>query len=165
MANADYRGGRLVSSIRSMIGRCVTGLAAIVSEMDPELIGELAGYRIPSDVDSLQGGSRATRKLLSDNPRLTAILCVDDSMAIGAMREIRDRGLRVPDDISVTGFEDIELAQFCYPALTSVRISRDQIAKEIWNGLVPNERTRFGREIVIEPELVLRESTGPAPTS
>jgi LacI family transcriptional regulator len=238
MANTDYCGEQLATSLRLMTGRCVSGLAAIASEIDSRLIEELNGSGIPtvfynagiprqnttvirvnyqrgiqkltsylsslghrrigivghhpllaqvkeaveaaialaapgrdvaveaaSDVDSLQGGRRAARRLLSTNPRLTAVLCANDSMAIGAMREIRDRGLRVPEDISVTGFDDVELAQFCSPALTSVRIPRDQIAKEIWKGLVPNEKTRFGQEIFIEPELVLRDSTGPAPTS
>ena len=235
LANTDYRSEQVVTSVRSMMGRRVSGLAAIVSEMDPELVRELNGYGIPvvfydagvprrnvtvlrvnyrrgiqkltsylyslghrrmgivghqaflaqmkerlevameipsrysdavvetaADVDSLQGGRRAARRLLSANPRLTAILCVNDSMAMGAMREIRDQGLRVPDDISVTGFDDVELAQFCYPALTSVRIPRDQIAREIWSAMVGSERTRPGHEILIEPELILRDSTGPA---
>ncbi|HUA60509.1 MAG TPA: LacI family DNA-binding transcriptional regulator [Verrucomicrobiae bacterium] len=238
MANTDYRAEQVATSVRSMMGRRVAGLAAIVSEMDQELVGELNGYGIPvvfydvgaprhnitvirvnyrrgiqkltsylyslghrrmgivghhtqqaqmnerlevameiaarygdlvvetaADVDSLQGGCRAARRLLAVNPRLTAMMCVNDSMAVGAMREIRDQGLRVPDDISVTGFDDVELAQFCYPALTSVRIPRDQIAKDIWGAMVGSERTRPGNEIMIEPELILRESTGPAAKS
>ena len=75
-----------------------------------------------ADVDSLEGGRRATRELLSGDSGLTAIVCVNDLMAVGAMREIRERGLRIPEDISVTGFDNIKLAQFCYPALTTVHI-------------------------------------------
>jgi DNA-binding LacI/PurR family transcriptional regulator len=236
MANTDYRSEQLVTSIRLMIGRRVAGLAAIVSEMDPELIEELNGYRIPvvfydvgtprqnitnirvnyrrgmekltdylyslghrrmgfvghhamlgpiheranvvlesvarypdvevrtgADVDSLEGGRRATRALISADPGLTAIVCVNDLMAVGAMREIRERGLRVPQDISVTGFDNITLAQFCYPALTTVHIPRDQIGQNICAVLIPNEQTKLEREILIDPELVLRDSTGPAP--
>jgi DNA-binding LacI/PurR family transcriptional regulator len=236
MANTDYRAEQLVTSIRLMIGRRVAGLAAIVSEMDPELIDELNGYEIPvvfydvgvprqnitsirvnyrrgmekltdylyslghrrmgfvghhatlgpiheranvvlesvaryrdvevqtgADVDSLEGGRRATRALLSADPGLTAIVCVNDLMAVGAMREIRERGLRIPQDISVTGFDNIKLAQFCYPALTTVHIPRDQIGQNICEVLMPHGETRLEHEILIDPELVLRDSTGPAP--
>ena len=235
MANTDYRSEQLVASIRLMIGRRVAGLAAIVSEMDPQLIDELNGYEIPvvfydvgapgqnitsirvsyrrgmekltdylyslghrklgfvghhatlgpiheranvvmesvarypnvevktgADVDSLEGGRRATRALLSADPGLTAIVCVNDLMAVGAMREIRERGLRIPQDISVTGFDNIKLAQFCYPALTTVHIPRDQIGRTICEVLMPNDETRLEHEILIDPELVLRDSTGPA---
>jgi DNA-binding LacI/PurR family transcriptional regulator len=235
MANTDYRSEQLVTSVRLMIGRRVAGLAAIVSEMDPELIDELNGYGMPvvfydvgaprqnitsirvnyrrgmekltdylyslghrrmgfvghhamlgpiheranvvlesaarysdvqvrtaADVDSLEGGRRATRELLSADPALTAIVCVNDLMAVGGMREIRERGLRVPEDISVTGFDNIKLAQFCYPALTTVHIPRDQIGQDICGVLMPNEKTKLEHEILIDPELVLRDSTGPA---
>jgi len=94
-----------------------------------------------ADVDSLEGGRRAARVLLSANPGLTAIVCVNDLMAVGVMREIRDRGLRVPDDISVTGFDNVKLAQFCYPALTSVHIPRDQIGQIICDSLLAGDKT------------------------
>ena len=84
-------------------------------------------------------------------------------MAVGAMREIRERGLRILEDISVTGFDNINLAQFCYPALTTVHIPRDQIGQNICDALIPNEKTRLAQEIIIDPEFVLRDSTGPAP--
>jgi DNA-binding LacI/PurR family transcriptional regulator len=93
---------------------------------------------------------------------LTAIVCVNDFMAVGAMREIRERGLRIPEDISVTGFDNIKLAQFCYPALTSVHIPRDQIGRIICNSLLPSDKTVIEHDVVIDPELVVRDSTGPA---
>jgi DNA-binding LacI/PurR family transcriptional regulator len=93
---------------------------------------------------------------------LTAIVCVNDFMAVGAMREIRERGLRIPEDISVTGFDNVKLAQFCYPALTSVHIPRDQIGRIICDSLLAGDKTLAEHEILIDPELVLRESTGPA---
>jgi LacI family transcriptional regulator len=235
MANTDYRSEQLVASIRLMIGRRVAGLAAIVSEMDPELIEELNGNSIPvvfydvgaprknitnirvnyrrgmekltdylhslghrrlgfvghhamlgpinermkavldavarypalqvqtaADTDTLEGGRRATRVLLASNPRPTAIVCVNDVMAVGALRELRESGLRVPEDVSVTGFDNIKLAQFCYPALTSVHIPRDQIGQIICDALIPSETAVLEHEIVIDPEFVLRDSTGPA---
>jgi LacI family transcriptional regulator len=90
---------------------------------------------------------------------------VNDFMAVGAMREIRERGLRVPEDISVTGFDDVALAQYWYPALTSVHIPRDHIGQRICDALVSDEEKMPAREMVIEPELALRDSTGPAAKS
>jgi len=237
MANTDYRSEHLVSSIRLMIGRRVAGLAAIVSEMAPDLIEELSGSRIPVvfydvgaarknitnirvnyrrgmekladylytlghrrlgfighhtvlapiseriaavlgskqrypglevdtavDSDSLEGGRRAARALLGANHKLTAILSVNDVMAVGALRELRENGLRVPQDLSVSGFDNIDLAQFCYPALTTVHIPRDQIGKTICDVLISGQGTTLvAQDIVIDPELVVRDSTGPAP--
>lgn len=235
MANTDYSSEQLVASIRLMIGRRVGGLAAIVSEMAPELIDELnengmpvvfydvgqprknitnirvdyrrgmeklisylyslghrrmgfvghhamlgpinervkvvldAASRYPdlqvetaADSDTLEGGRRATRTLLAGTPGLTAIVCVNDLMAVGALRELRDRGIRIPDDISVTGFDNVELAQYCYPALTSVHIPRDQIGQIVCESLISQENGARQGEMVIDPEVVLRDSTGPA---
>jgi DNA-binding LacI/PurR family transcriptional regulator len=235
MANTDYSSERLVTSARLMIGRRVAGLAAIVSEMDADLIEELNGHRIPvvfydvgapgrnitnirvnytrgmeklasylyslghrrvgfvghhatlgpidervkallnatkryadlhvetaADADTFDGGRRAVRVLLAASPRLTAMVCVNDVMAVGALRELRERGLRVPEDVSVTGFDNIQLAQFCYPALTTAHIPRDQIGRTICECLMNRENVLLEHEFVVDPELVLRDSTGPA---
>jgi DNA-binding LacI/PurR family transcriptional regulator len=69
----------------------------------------------------------------------------------------------VPEDVSVTGFDNINLSQFCYPALTTVHIPRDQIGQIICDSLIAREGALRAQEIVIDPELVLRDSTGPAP--
>jgi LacI family transcriptional regulator len=113
--------------------------------------------------DTLEGGRRAARALLERHPRLTALVCVNDVMAVGALRELRSQGRRVPDDISVTGFDDVTLAQFCSPALTSVHIPREQIGRTICDCLLPRDQAVTERDFVIDPELVLRESTAPPP--
>ena len=83
-------------------------------------------------------------------------------MAVGVLRELRDQGVRVPEDISVTGFDNIKLAEFCSPALTTAHIPREQIGQIIFENLVPDaKKEQFtGREILIDPELMVRESTG-----
>jgi DNA-binding LacI/PurR family transcriptional regulator len=116
-----------------------------------------------ADADTLDGGRRAARALLAAGRRLTAIVCVNDLMAVGVLREARERGLRVPEDLSVTGFDNVSLAQFCYPALTTVHIPRDQIGRTICECLMNRETALLEHEFVIDPELVLRDSTGPAP--
>lgn len=123
-----------------------------------------ATIRMAADADSLEGGQQAVREILASGPAPTAIICVNDFMAVGALKELRERGIRVPQDLSVTGFDNIKLSEFCYPALTTVHIPRDRIGHTLYTSLAPdlNGGNTQGKEIVIEPELVVRESTGPA---
>jgi len=116
---------------------------------------------IATDSDSLDGGRQAARALLARPTRPTALVCVNDVMAVGALRELRARGLRVPEDVSVTGFDNVTLAQFAVPALTTVHIPREQIGRAICDCLMRDDVPRE-REFVVEPELVVRDSTGPA---
>ena len=121
--------------------------------------------RTAADSDTLEGGRCAARALLSTGYEPTAIVCVNDITAAGALRELRERGLRVPQDVSVTGFDNVKLSEFCYPALTTVHIPRDRIGHIVCDYLMPQpDKARVPEtEIVIEPEFVLRDSTGPAP--
>ncbi len=121
-------------------------------------------WRTVADQDGPQGGQRAIGELLDTGFRPTAVICVNDFTAIGVLRELRDRGLRVPQDVSVTGFDNIRLSEYCYPALTTVHIPRDQIGHLCFEALVPEslQGSVPGREIVFDPELILRDSVGPA---
>ena len=116
-----------------------------------------------ADADTLEGGRRAARTLMQSDTPPTAVVCVNDVMAVGALRELRDQGLRVPQDVSVSGFDNVKLAQYCYPPLTSIHIPRDEIGRFICDALLPRDGAMLEHEIVIDPELVVRESTGPAP--
>jgi len=118
-----------------------------------------------ADLDSLEGGRQAARELLSSGFKPTAIVCVNDFMALGVLRELREAGLRVPKDVSVTGFDNITLSEFCYPALTTAHIPRDRIGHIAFESLAleGDNAQPSGREIVINPEFVVRDSTGPAP--
>jgi DNA-binding LacI/PurR family transcriptional regulator len=118
-----------------------------------------------ADADTLEGGRLAARSLLATGFAPTALICVNDIMAVGAMRELREHGLRVPQDISVTGFDNVKLSEFCDPALTTVHIPRERIGHIVCDCLLPraDQPALAEQEIVIDPEFVLRESTGPAP--
>jgi DNA-binding LacI/PurR family transcriptional regulator len=103
----------------------------------------------------------ATRSLLSNGDTPTALVCVNDIMAVGALRELRERGLRVPQDVSVTGFDNIKLSEFCYPALTTVHIPRERIGKLACESLLTkSDGGTIDHEMVIDPEFVVRDSTG-----
>src|SRR5207248_6744910 len=96
----------------------------------------------------------------------TALICVNDITAVGVLRELRERGMRVPQEISVTGFDNVKLSEFCYPALTTVHIPRERIGHIICSRLFRDgsQAEPLNDEIVIDPEFVVRESTGAAPS-
>ena len=117
-----------------------------------------------ADADTLDGGKQAARALLATGFNPTAIICVNDITAVGALRELRERGIRVPQDVSVTGFDNLKLSEFCYPALTTVHIPRERIGHLMCESLISraDKIPAAAQEIVIDPEFVLRDSTGPA---
>ncbi len=122
----------------------------------PELIVQL-----DRDISSPELGYPVMQKLLSSDKSFTALVAFNDMSAIGAIRALQDFGLRVPDDISVIGFDDIKAAEFNNPRLTTIRqplSNMGRIAAQcVLNRLHGSERYR--EEIVVEPELVVREST------
>jgi DNA-binding LacI/PurR family transcriptional regulator len=120
--------------------------------------------RTVADVDRPEGGRHAAAELLNSGFEPTAILCVNDFMAIGVLRELRERGLRVPQDVSVTGFDNIGLSEYCYPALTTAHIPRDRVGHLVFESLTreSSDGKPAGREVVVDPEFLVRDSTGPA---
>jgi LacI family transcriptional regulator len=118
-----------------------------------------------ANADGAIGGQSAAREILASGFAPTAIVCVNDVMAIGVLHELRLRGIAVPKDMSVTGFDNIGLAELCVPPLTTANIPREQIGRLICEALLPASRTARGRgqQLLIETELVIRDSTGPAP--
>lgn len=124
-------------------------------------------HTVVSDRDGPAGGQQATRALLASGFKPTAIICVNDFMALGVLKELREQGISVPRDVSVTGYDNISLSEFAAPPLTTVNIPREEIGRMAFSALVPEETAnedgnRLGREYLIDPELVIRESTGPA---
>jgi len=108
-------------------------------------------------------GYPVTHQLLSRTADFTALFAYNDLSAIGAIRAIRERGLRVPEDISVVGFDDIASAAFQNPSLTTVRQPLRMMGMAAARILL--ERLNGGedpKEVIVEPEFVVRESTGPA---
>jgi DNA-binding LacI/PurR family transcriptional regulator len=126
--------------------------------------GKGVEWSVALSTDGPVGGMQATRELLESGFRPTAIVCVNDYMAIGVLREVRAHGLSVPDDVSVTGFDNIELSEFTNPALTTLNIPRTAIGRMAFEALVrPEGSGPSVAEVLLDPELVLRDSTGGAP--
>jgi LacI family transcriptional regulator len=76
---------------------------------------------------STDQGYEACKRLLARGKPFTAIFCANDEMAIGAMKAIREAGLRVPDDISLVGFDDLEHVKHLDPALTTVQVNKEML--------------------------------------
>lgn len=113
-----------------------------------------------NDVDS---GDRAVRRLLTGKALPTAILCSNDLTAIGALRALVRAGLRVPDDVSIVGADDIPFASLAQPPLTTVRIPRQklgELALEILHRMLQEKEP--GADLLLDTELVIRESTAAA---
>lgn len=129
-------------------------------EMDPDLI-----VHLEIDDPSPQLGYPYAKQLLANKKPFTALFAYNDIAAIGSIRAIQEEGLRVPQDISVVGFDDIQWAAYNTPSLTTVRqplVKMGKIAAETVIGMIEDNREHIA-EIAIEPTLVVRESTGPAP--
>ncbi len=109
---------------------------------------------------SIENGYRTTQRILASGKRVTAIFCVTDLLAIGAMRAIADAGLRIPEDISVCGFDGMEIGRFYNPRLTTISQPLDQISKETVKLLFDLIESRSShRHIVFPGELLVGEST------
>lgn len=109
-----------------------------------------------------ESGRRQARALLEQDQRPTAIVAMNDLLAIGAMKACAEIGLRVPQDVAVTGYDDIQLAQLITPALTTLRQPQEQIARECVNlliGRIKSRKLQPCRKLVYDPELIVRAST------
>jgi DNA-binding LacI/PurR family transcriptional regulator len=113
----------------------------------------------------MDGGHDAMNRLLAKDSRPTAVLTSNDMTAIGAIGALSEHGLKVPRDISMIGFDDIELSAFTQPALTTVRLSRPEIARVAFRALynAREDASAKGAEYTIQPVLIERKSTGPVP--
>jgi LacI family transcriptional regulator len=108
---------------------------------------------------TFEGGRSAVAQLFQASERPTALICGTDIQAIGAIGECRDRGLRVPDDLSVTGSDDIELASLVEPKLTTVRVPTAEIGRLAAERIVDLiERRVLGETQALQTTLVTRES-------
>lgn len=113
---------------------------------------------------TLAGGLKAAKALLERRPDVTAIFAYNDLMGVGAIRACKDLGLKVPEEISIIGFDDIQLASMISPALSSVHVDKYEMGRKaferIYNLIQEPASTRD--MIGMKPKIIQRESSGPA---
>ena len=183
----DERGSRVAAEHLAALGHrqvLVLGFEAPVSEEaqhpDSVMSRRLRGYReglASADLDlpmqavvegaaTIESGRACFERAWQSGLHPTGVLCMSDAIAIGAMRAIRDLGMRVPDDISVVGFDDIDMAQYVDPPLTTVRQPMRRKGEEavrlllaVVNGEQPSEIHE-----TLATRLIVRASTAPPPS-
>jgi DNA-binding LacI/PurR family transcriptional regulator len=168
--DVDQTGG-VITAVRHLLDQGRQRIATIAGPQDMVAgLDRLEGYRramAGSDRRSLvavgdftrDSGATAMRQLLDDDPALDAVFVASDLMAHGALKALREAGRRVPDDVAVVGFDDIELAAFSDPPLTTVAQPIVEIGRTIARQLL---RRLDGEDVepavILPTELVVRES-------
>lgn len=123
---------------------------------DPSLVIEVEEY-------SSQAGAYALEMLLERNPSApTAVLAMDDSLALGVIYAAHQRGLQVPDDLAVVGFNDARYTEYSEPSLTTVRVFAEAIARQATEMLIRlvREEPLGARRIVMPAQMIVRRSCG-----
>jgi DNA-binding LacI/PurR family transcriptional regulator len=127
-------------------------------EIFPELVLQIEGINSTPDLGYPYGKQLIERKVA-----FTALVAYNDISAIGAMKAFREANLRIPHDISIVGFDDISIASFSIPPLTTIRQPLEEmgrIAAKTVVGLI-EEQEEYVQEIAVEPRLIARGSTAP----
>ncbi len=128
------------------------------SEWTAQLVGESSSPAL---------GYEATRRLIAAGGEFTAIFAFNDVSAIGAIRALREAGRKVPEDVSVVGFDDIQSAAFQNPSLTTIRQPLREMgeiaARTLLERIAGPASAAYPKWITVKPELVVRDSTAPAP--
>jgi LacI family transcriptional regulator len=124
-----------------------------------------ARHRVHHVEPTAAEGVRAAAELLDEPNRPTAIVCFNDKLAVGALQAAHDRGLRVPADLSIAGFDDIDLSRATRPALTTVRQPLQEMGRIAVTQLmrVLDGHRPEALHLELSTTLVVRDSTGPAP--
>ncbi len=154
-----YMRGQLVSTDTDARWAATIEVAGTLGlEVREELI-----IRLEQDSQSPEIGYPGIKKIIADGRRFTAVVCFNDVSAMGTVRALHDCGLRVPEDVSVIGYDDIQAASYHVPSLTTIRQPLRKMGRIAARTLLD----RLGGAkapglLLVEPELVIRESTGPA---
>ncbi len=127
-------------------------------QIRPELVIQMEGTDYTPELGYVYG-----KALMARGVPFTAMVAYNDISAIGAMRAFQEKGLRTPEDVSIVGFDDISIASFSIPALTTVRQPLEEMGRIAAQTLLDriDETGLYVEEIAVEPTLIARRSTGP----
>lgn len=113
---------------------------------------------------SMRGGYQAVEQMLTAGASFTALVCANDDMALGALRALLDHGRRIPEDVSVVGFDNLPYAHYCNPPLTTVRQDFALLGRQGVEHLLTliKEPLTPAYQRLLYPDLIVRQSSGPA---
>jgi len=130
----------------------VMGLQELNLPFDPSLVYD---GRFSED-----GGAEAMERILDEHPDVTAVFSASDLMVLGAMKTLEKRGLSIPADISIVGYDDIEIASYCTPKLTTIRQEKYDLGYQAAQLVIDMlEGRKVAHKIVLRNRLIVREST------
>jgi DNA-binding LacI/PurR family transcriptional regulator len=138
-------------------------LGAVAKELEIPILPELT-IQLERDISSPELGYPVVQSLLQSRRPFSAIVSFNDMAAIGAIRALRDANLRVPEDVSVIGFDDIQLADYHTPRLTTIRQPLREMGATAARILLQRLQgfKDYPAEFAVPPQLIIRESSGPA---
>ncbi len=171
----DYGGGTQAMQYLLHLGHTAIGVITVPASLNFSINHRLAAIRDTAEANgiayaslpsaegdfSVSGGATAAATLLSKDPTLTAILCLNDRMAMGAIQYVRGLGKRVPEDISVIGFDDIPAAASFAPPLTTISNQAPVLGQAAAKLLFDLLEGQDVESSVINTQLIVRESTAP----
>ena len=141
-----------------------------ITEREDAFVATVHGHGLPTPdeyrleaANTYAGGAQAVRELMDLAEPPTAIVAPTDVLAMGMLHQAYEQGLRVPDDLSISGFDDIPEAAYTVPALTTVRMPTEAMMVAAIDLAIGREEVLGDFHPLLEPELVVRGSTGPAP--
>lgn len=175
----NLKGGQMATEHLIKHDRKSIAFLGDISEHAPEFRERYRGYcralsqagmiinpklQVKVSESASQLGYEAARKLIRSRSNFDAIFAATDLIAIGAMKAVQEAGMRVPEDVSIIGFDDIQAAMFTTPALTSIRqnaeIAGEQMTDMLIGMIARKDDDHAIASRVIEPELVIRQSCG-----
>ncbi len=171
VANDDEMGGRIAADHLLGLGHRnighLTGTGGPAAHRCSGFVNHLATAGLTPDVTGVERGTSeedgyfATGELLDRNPRITGVFAANDSMALGAFAAIRERGLTVPTDISVIGYDNSPIAQSRYLAITSIDDRSDVVGAAAGRALLDrfDDPGSKPRQTLVQPTLVIRATT------
>jgi LacI family transcriptional regulator len=142
------------SSYGSM--RRMIGYRAAFEEYGLEFNSQIVRYCVPT----VEGGRESTNQLIQEYPEITALFCFNDLVAIGALQSCEQLGRKVPDDLAIIGYDDIPMASWVTPALTTCKVKFEEMGKASMQLLIDHieDCADDCNNLVLEPQLVIRNS-------
>lgn len=163
LLDLGHRDFAMVSGIRQDNDRVTERVQGAVAALAARGIA-LNPDRIVEEPYSIQGGRAALRRILDSGVRPTALICGSDVLAFGALIECASRGIQVPKDMSISGFDDLEFAAFLNPPLTTLAVPAVEMGRRAGEYIMARLRGRPHVEHVpLETNLILRTTTAPPP--
>ena len=118
-------------------------------------------YVIDEDYPARENGYKAAKKLLKKNKNITSIFTCNDAMAIGVMQFLKENNYKIPDDISLIGFDDVEADLLLDPPLSTIRVLKIEMGVEVMRLMsdILKKKTKSPKKVLVPVELIIRKST------